>query len=68
MVLQSYFTESEIELIQNALERELTKWKAVANRPYQGYGKATEVDKKQKAKDKAQELQELLSKIVEYTI
>jgi hypothetical protein len=68
MVLQSYFTEYEIELIQNALEAQSTKWKAIANRPVQGYGTANELAKKDKAQTKAKEIYDLLYKIMEYTI
>jgi hypothetical protein len=68
MVLQSYFTEDEITMLIEALNAQETKWKAVANRPIQGFGTANELTKKDKAHDRANAVTALLNKIVEYTI
>ncbi len=42
------FTEEEILLILNALEAQEKKWRAVAKRPLQGYGNASEFEKKKR--------------------
>jgi hypothetical protein len=68
MVLQSFFTEREIDTIINALEAQRTKWLAINKRPMQGYGSAKEHAKKEQAKANAVELDMVLSKIVEYTL
>lgn len=58
-----FFTENEIEKIIHALQAQETKWKSVAKKPIQGYGKATEIEKKESAKEKANEYFELVKKI-----
>jgi hypothetical protein len=68
MVLQQFFTEREIELIIEAVEAQETKWRAVANRPIQGYGNAKEQTKKEARMKLADEHLELLQKITEHTI
>ena len=65
--LFNHFTEHEIGLLLTALEAQEIKWKAVANKPLQGYGKASEYLKKEKAMEKSKEFAELQSKISENT-
>lgn len=65
--LFNYFTEEEIGLIITALEAQQKKWKAVANKPIQGYGKATEYAKKDEARKKAEAFWQLQCKISENT-
>lgn len=65
--LFNHFTEEEIGMILLALEAQEKKWKAVANKPIQGYGKASELDKKDEAKRKAENFKHLQSKIAENT-
>ena len=65
--LFNYFTERDIELITIALEAQEKKWMGVANKPIQGYGKATEYFKKEEAKDKALEFKNLQNKVLENT-
>lgn len=65
--LFNYFTEDELSLIIEALEAQERKWQAVAKRPIQGYGKATEYSKKEEAKAKAETYRELQQKISENT-
>ncbi|MCZ2129288.1 MAG: hypothetical protein LC109_03375 [Bacteroidia bacterium] len=68
MTLQLFFTEQEIELMNIALEHQQKRWQAIAKKPIQGYGKASELAKKKKAEEKAEEFQNLLVKIMNYTI
>lgn len=65
--LYNYFTKKEIELILIALEAQEKKWKAVANRPVQGYGKASEYEKKKEAAKKANQFFDLQIIISENT-
>ena len=68
MVLQSYFTDAEIDMIINALTAQETKWHALAKKGIQGDGRATELANKDRQKAIADSYTELLNKIVEYTI
>jgi len=63
--LFEFFTEDQIELINTALEAQEKKWLAVNRKPIQGYGKASEYVKKEKALDKAKEFKEILNIISE---
>ncbi|MDV3675111.1 hypothetical protein CMU30_02195 [Elizabethkingia anophelis] len=65
--LFNYFTERDLELILFSLEAQEKKWNAVAKKPIQGYGKATEYAKKKEAKAKALEFRELQNKVSENT-
>jgi len=68
MSLNNYFDDAELSLLITALEAQERKWNAVADRPYQGFGSSTEIEKKKSARKKAIEYRELQSKIVEYAI
>lgn len=68
MVLQNLLEQPEIDLIIDALEKRQTFWRSVANRPITGYGRASELVKRERAGLKAEEIRDLLSKIVEITI
>lgn len=63
--LLNYFTEKELELIVHALEAQEKKWLGVAKKPIQGYGKATEYEKKDEAAAKAVVYRDLQAKINE---
>lgn len=61
------FNEREIELLFDAVDKRERHWRSVASRPVQGYGRATELAKKQVRADLAEEYRDLASKMVELT-
>ncbi len=68
MVLQDLFSNEEIDIIIDALQKRHTFWRAVGNRPIQGYGTATEAAKKEQALEKAERISELMTKVTNITI
>jgi hypothetical protein len=56
---------TELELLVEAIEKQIKFCKNIAERPIQGYGKASETIKKEKWLDKAIKLEAIQNKICE---
>lgn len=63
-ILEVLNTEEKQSLLITAFEAYINKCKGVAKSPMQGYGKATELIKKEQWAQKAQDAQNLLNDIV----
>ena len=67
MTLYEIFTENEIRMILEALEFQEKKWRAIAERPVQGYGRSDEFENKKDRKRLSEEYADLQTKICENT-
>lgn len=63
MTIRELIDENELEMLLTALRQYEKKCRAIADRPIQGYGRATEVEKKEQWREKAEEADELITKI-----
>ncbi|WP_234110161.1 hypothetical protein [Chryseobacterium sp. R2A-55] len=62
MTLYEVFTKEEISMILESLEYQEKKWKKISERPIQGYGKVTELEKKKQRAQLSEQYRELQNK------
>lgn len=65
MSLRELLTEEEFGLVVECMEREVKRCRAIAERPVQGYGTATELEKKDQWGYRASEIHDVMSKLSE---
>jgi hypothetical protein len=68
MTIHMLFTEYEQQLLHEALEAQLKKCKSLATASIKGFGNAKEFEKKTQWARKADEIQDLLNKMVDLSI
>lgn len=68
MSYREIFTDDDTEIMLKALHLYKNRCMCYYNRRIIGYGKATELEKKEDMKNKAEEIQQLIDKIVTESI
>ena len=68
MTIHLLFTEYEQKLLHEALEAQLKKCKSLATTSIKGFGNAKEFEKKKQWQWKADDIQDLLNKMVDLSI
>jgi len=63
-ILEVISTQNKQSILIKAFEGYINKCKSIANRPLQGYGKSSELEKKKQWQERAEEAQSLLDDIV----
>ena len=64
-LLRDLLDEEELGLVLDCMERERKRCKAIHERPIQGYGTATETEKKEQWLSRADEIDCLMTKLSE---
>jgi len=63
MNLLSVITEDELAMLNEILDKEIKHCKTIANRPIQGYGSVTELEKKGAWRHRAEEIAAIQEKL-----
>lgn len=63
MTIRELIDENELEILLTALRQYERRCMAIGKAPIQGYGKSTEIEKKAEWRNKAQQVDDLATKI-----